>query len=839
MDRDRRHRRLQLRQRRGHTAPAGGSGPNGSSITLAAAPTKSGFTFAGWNDGTTTYSAGASYTLNSNGAAILFTAQWTATVVTDAYSYDSAGGTTAPAGGSGPNGSSITLAAAPTKSGFTFAGWNDGTTTYSAGASYTLNSNGAAILFTAQWTATVVTDAYSYDSAGGTTAPAGGSGPNGSSITLAAAPTKSGFTFAGWNDGTTTYSAGASYTLNSNGAAILFTAQWTATVVTDAYSYDSAGGTTAPAGGSGPNGSSITLAAAPTKSGFTFAGWNDGTTTYSAGASYTLNSNGAAILFTAQWTATVVTDAYSYDSAGGTTAPAGGSGPNGSSITLAAAPTKSGFTFAGWNDGTTTYSAGASYTLNSNGAAILFTAQWTATVVTDAYSYDSAGGTTAPAGGSGPNGSSITLAAAPTKSGFTFAGWNDGTTTYSAGASYTLNSNGAAILFTAQWTATVVTDAYSYDSAGGTTAPAGGSGPNGSSITLAAAPTKSGFTFAGWNDGTTTYSAGASYTLNSNGAAILFTAQWTATVVTDAYSYDSAGGTTAPAGGSGPNGSSITLAAAPTKSGFTFAGWNDGTTTYSAGASYTLNSNGAAILFTAQWTAKVSPPVTTFTTLSLWPPVATYGFERGESFVVTVSGVKGVRPTGTVTIKSGSTILCSTSNFTPLFNGTIIASCSLSNFQLPIGNYSVTAVYSGDSHYAGSTSWTKDLRVVKDWTAVIVSANPWNVNYGNESTATFRATVWTGAGEPVPNGETVTVHVGSASCTAVLHGGTGTCTIANSALPPGQYVVSASYGGDATLSGSSSGWWTWFVVKKVSSHATNRLHSIVDARYGVGFRSID
>ncbi|MHB1905515.1 MAG: InlB B-repeat-containing protein, partial [Acidimicrobiales bacterium] len=74
------------------------------------------------------------------------------------------------------------------------------------------------------------------------------------------------------------------------------------------------------------------------------------------------------------------------------------------------------------------------------------------------------------------------------------------------------------------------------------------------------------------------------------------------TPVTDTYSYDTAGGSTAPAGGSGANGSTITLASAPTRSGYTFGGWSDGTSTYAAGASYTLSSNGAAIVFTAQWT---------------------------------------------------------------------------------------------------------------------------------------------------------------------------------------------------------------------------------------------
>ena len=45
----------------------------GTEITLASAPTKTDYVFNGWNDGTDTYQAGASYTINSN---VTFTAQW-------------------------------------------------------------------------------------------------------------------------------------------------------------------------------------------------------------------------------------------------------------------------------------------------------------------------------------------------------------------------------------------------------------------------------------------------------------------------------------------------------------------------------------------------------------------------------------------------------------------------------------------------------------------------------------------------------------------------------------------------------------------------------------------
>ena len=48
----------------------------GTSINLADAPTKTGNTFGGWSDGSTTYQVGASYEVNSN---VTFTAQWTPT----------------------------------------------------------------------------------------------------------------------------------------------------------------------------------------------------------------------------------------------------------------------------------------------------------------------------------------------------------------------------------------------------------------------------------------------------------------------------------------------------------------------------------------------------------------------------------------------------------------------------------------------------------------------------------------------------------------------------------------------------------------------------------------
>ena len=202
------------------------SGIQGTSITLAAAPTYVGRTFAGWNtlsNGTgTNYAAGASYTLA--GSVTLY-AKWTNNA-TITVTYNSQGGSSV-SSASGLQGTSITLAAAPTYPGRTFAGWNtlsNGTgTNYAAGASYTLA--GSVTLF-AKWTNNA-TITVTYNSQGGSIV-SSASGLKGTSITLAAAPTYAGRTFTGWNtlkNGTgTNYAAGDSFALVGN---VTLYAQWT------------------------------------------------------------------------------------------------------------------------------------------------------------------------------------------------------------------------------------------------------------------------------------------------------------------------------------------------------------------------------------------------------------------------------------------------------------------------------------------------------------------------------------------------------------------------------------------------------------------------------------
>jgi uncharacterized repeat protein (TIGR02543 family) len=129
---------------------------------------------------------------------------------------------------------------------------------------------------------------------------------------------------------------------------------------------------------------------------------------------------------------------------------------------------------------------------------------------------------------------------------------------------------------------------------------------------------RTGYTFGGWTtsaDGTgTAYANAASYPFTSS---TTLYAKWNPISYTVAY--DTQGGSAVTAG-SYTIGSSVTLPAAPTRSGFTFAGWFTATTGGTAlGTSYSPPSTGNITLY-AQWTpvattpAPVQTPVPTPTT---------------------------------------------------------------------------------------------------------------------------------------------------------------------------------------------------------------------------------
>jgi hypothetical protein len=195
--------------------------------------------------------------------------------------------------------------------------------------------------------------------------------------------------------------------------------------------------------------------------------------------------------------------------------------------------------------------------------------------------------------------------------------------------------------------------------------------------------------------------------------------------------------------------------------------------------------------------------VATTTSISVSHSSVGYGDEQSEVFTITVTGANSTAPSGTVTIKDGSVTLCSTTDFTATSADAITATSSLSEIQLGVGSHSVTASYSGDDRYNGSTSEATSFSVIKDTVTLTITQNPRTVTVGDESATVFTVTATTGNGEAVPNNTTVVVHVGSTSCVVTLSDDTGTCSIADSALPVGSYTVTASFGGTSELAASS------------------------------------
>jgi hypothetical protein len=96
----------------------------------------------------------------------------------------------------------------------------------------------------------------------------------------------------------------------------------------------------------------------------------------------------------------------------------------------------------------------------------------------------------------------------------------------------------------------------------------------------------------------------------------------------------------------------------------------------------------------------------TTTGLSLSTAIITYGHENAERLTVSASHLSGSYATGKVTIRAGTTVICTIS----LSKGA--GTCILSTTRLKAGTYHLTATYSGDVNYAPSTSVVRVLKVV-------------------------------------------------------------------------------------------------------------------------------
>ncbi len=190
----------------------------------------------------------------------------------------------------------------------------------------------------------------------------------------------------------------------------------------------------------------------------------------------------------------------------------------------------------------------------------------------------------------------------------------------------------------------------------------------------------------------------------------------------------------------------------------------------------------------------------TSTALSVSAATITAGSEQSEKITAKVSPLNGGTATGTVSVAAGATSVCTIT----LAGGT--GSCSLTASQLPVGSYTLTGTYSGDTFFAGSTSAGKAVSVLTaaraTATALTLSAS--TVKVGQEQNEHLTAKVTAPSGG-TPGGK-VTVKAGSVIlCTITLSGGKGTCSPTASKLAAGTYQLTATYSGSTAFAASTSG----------------------------------
>jgi hypothetical protein len=178
------------------------------------------------------------------------------------------------------------------------------------------------------------------------------------------------------------------------------------------------------------------------------------------------------------------------------------------------------------------------------------------------------------------------------------------------------------------------------------------------------------------------------------------------------------------------------------------------------------------------------------TTLILTSSVNPSRIYQPVTFTAVITPRYGGQASGTVTFKDGTTTLGS-----PSVSGNI---ASLTTSTFVIGTHSITAIYSGDSNFRGSTSNTLLQVVRKDRTTTTLSSSS-NPSISGKP-VTFTAQVSSLAG--IPTGKVEFLNGTTLLATVTLTSGSAKYTTSN--LPPGSDSITAVYLGNADNSTSTS-----------------------------------
>jgi hypothetical protein len=184
----------------------------------------------------------------------------------------------------------------------------------------------------------------------------------------------------------------------------------------------------------------------------------------------------------------------------------------------------------------------------------------------------------------------------------------------------------------------------------------------------------------------------------------------------------------------------------------------------------------------------------TATILTASPNPATAG--QAITFTATISPAPTGSTLGSINFYSGSTLLS-----TAAVNSSGVATFTTSS--LSTGSYTITAVYSGNAGFIGSTSPGVSVSVtgiVQTATATTLTASVNPVDAG--ASVTFTATV-----SPAPTGTplgSVSFYNGSTLLGTVTVNSSGVATFTTNSLSAGSYTITAVYAGNTAFLGSTS-----------------------------------
>ena len=274
-----------------------------SVIPTPTAPSKTGYTFTGWEPA---FEEGATVPLNG----ITYTAQWQVNQYT--FTFDSNGGSDV-AAITQDYGTEVTAPANPTREGYTFTGWDKEVPSTIPAADMT---------FTAQWQVNQYT--LTFDSNDGSTVVVALTQDYGSAVTAPDAFVREGYTFLGWDKDIPS-------TMPAENQS--FKAQWQI----NQYKVVFVSENDVLSEATLDYGSAITVPEVPAREGYTFLGWEPK-------VDETVPAHD--VTYRAQWQVNKYT--LSFDSNGGTDV-AAITQDYGTEVTAPAAPTREGYTFLSWD----------------------------------------------------------------------------------------------------------------------------------------------------------------------------------------------------------------------------------------------------------------------------------------------------------------------------------------------------------------------------------------------------------------------------------------------------------------------------------------------------------